>query len=53
MVTERSIKQKKQVLIDFGLSEESVEKLFKDKEFDSTRTLDCYANQILIKMFEE
>lgn len=53
MVTERSIKRKKQVLIDFGIPEESVDQLFKDKKFDSMRTLDCFANKILIKRLEK
>lgn len=47
------INQKKQVLHDFGISNDIIDELFQNQEFVSLRALDVFADNVLRKYLNE
>lgn len=52
-IKKKIVNQKMKILMDFGVSESLVRELFKNKEFESLRALDCFADNILRNKFRE
>lgn len=52
-IKQKPIRQKMRILKEFGIPESLVQELFKDKEFQSLRALDCFADNILRNCFRD
>lgn len=52
-VTKKDIHRKMSILFDFGFTQEEVTSLFKDKDFEGLRALDCYTSNAIKKMLAE
>ena len=53
MVTEKNIKDKMNILLDFGFKKEEIASLFEDKDFHDLRSLEYFTSSIIRKMFND
>lgn len=52
-VKKKLVKEKMQILKDFGVPAKTVDELFENKEFVSLRALDCFADSIIRNQLNE